>query len=106
MCFTLSLLTTLMHDSSRRRFLTTAATLGTGTLLAGQSHSSSAKKEPSMKRIPLIHVTDLYHPPQDPDDQLDLATVAALDEYDLKGVVLDITQRFLEPAPRGLRSST
>ncbi|EDY84759.1 hypothetical protein VDG1235_4392 [Verrucomicrobiia bacterium DG1235] len=54
-----------------------------------------------MSRIPLIHVTDLYHTPQDPDDQLDLLTVAALPEFDLKGVILDCTQRFLEPAPAG-----
>jgi len=55
--------------------------------------------EPSS--IPLLHITDLYHPPQDPDDQLDLATVIALEEFDLKGVVLDVTQRFLEAAPSG-----
>ncbi|MDQ8198035.1 hypothetical protein QEH56_07745 [Pelagicoccus enzymogenes] len=54
-----------------------------------------------MSRIPLIHVTDLYHSPQDPDDQLDLLTVAALPEFDLKAVILDCTQRFLEPAPAG-----
>jgi len=43
----------------------------------------------------------LYHPPQDPDDQLDLLTIAALPELDLQGVVLDITQKFLEAAPAG-----
>jgi len=51
--------------------------------------------------IPLLHITDLYHPPQDPDDHLDLLTVAALDEFDLKGVILDATQKFLDPAPAG-----
>ncbi len=49
--------------------------------------------------IPLIHTTDLYHPPQDPDDHLDLLTVVALHEFDLKGVVLDVTQKFLDPVP-------
>ena len=53
------------------------------------------------RSIPLIHITDLYHPPQDPDDQLDLATVLALPEFDLRGVVLDVTQRFIDPAPNG-----
>lgn len=52
-------------------------------------------------KIPLIHITDLYHPPQDPDDHFDLATVAALQEYDLLGVILDVTEKFLHPAPRG-----
>jgi pyrimidine-specific ribonucleoside hydrolase len=51
--------------------------------------------------IPLIHITDLYHPPQDPDDHFDLATVYALPEFDLKGVVLDATRKFLDPAPTG-----
>ena len=51
--------------------------------------------------VPLIHITDLYHPPQDPDDQLDLATILALPEYDLKAVILDQTQRFLDAAPAG-----
>ncbi|MCG6988211.1 MAG: hypothetical protein LJF06_08525 [Gemmatimonadetes bacterium] len=51
--------------------------------------------------IPLIHVTDLYDPPQDPDDQIDLATVVALEEYDVLGVVLDITEKFLHARPEG-----
>jgi len=51
--------------------------------------------------VPLIHITDLYHPPQDPDDHIDLATVAALTEYDLKGVVLDATWKFMHAAPEG-----
>lgn len=53
------------------------------------------------RRVPIVHTTDLYHPPQDPDDHIDLATVLALDEYDLQGVVLDMTQRFLDGAPNG-----
>lgn len=56
---------------------------------------------PPRPKIPLIHITDLYDPPQDPDDQVDLATVLALHEYDLRGVVLDVTEKFLHPAPEG-----
>jgi pyrimidine-specific ribonucleoside hydrolase len=52
-------------------------------------------------KIPLLHITDLYHPPQDPDDHIDLATVVGLEEFDLKGVFLDVTRRFLEEAPTG-----
>lgn len=51
--------------------------------------------------IPLVHITDLYHPPQDPDDHIDLATVVALGEYDLKGVILDNTRKFLLASPAG-----
>lgn len=51
--------------------------------------------------VPLIHITDLYHPPQDPDDQFDLATVLALPELELKAVLFDVTRKFLMPAPDG-----
>ena len=52
-------------------------------------------------KIPFIHITDLYHPPQDPDDHFDLATVMALPELDLRGVILDTTTRFLHASPQG-----
>ncbi|MCF3650240.1 hypothetical protein [Synoicihabitans lomoniglobus] len=55
----------------------------------------------STSRIPLVHLTDLYHPAQDPDDQFDLATVLALPEYDLRAVILDTTERFRKAAPAG-----
>jgi hypothetical protein len=51
--------------------------------------------------VPLIHTTDLYHPPQDPDDHVDLATLYALDALDVRAVVLDASRRFLRPAPEG-----
>lgn len=54
-----------------------------------------------MKPIPLLHITDLYHPPQDPDDHLDLATIAALAPLDLRAVVLDATRPFLLSQPQG-----
>lgn len=52
-------------------------------------------------KIPFIHITDLYHPPQDPDDHFDLATVMALPEFDLKCVILDTTTKFLHASPQG-----
>jgi hypothetical protein len=39
--------------------------------------------------VPLVHCTDLFHPHDDPDDHLDLATVFALPEYDLRAILLD-----------------
>lgn len=50
-----------------------------------------------MKRIPIIDVTDLYHPHQDPGDNLDILTPYALPEIDLKAVILDTTDRFRGP---------
>ena len=48
-----------------------------------------------MKKIPVIHITDLYLPPQDPDDHFDLATLFALPEFEIKAVLLDATERFI-----------
>jgi hypothetical protein len=39
--------------------------------------------------IPIIHTTDLHHPPVDPDDHFDLATLYALSEFDVRAVVFD-----------------
>jgi hypothetical protein len=52
---------------------------------------------------PVIHQTDLFHPPADPDDHWDLAcsfALAARGEFDLRGVVIDYPPRwhFGDPA--------
>jgi len=49
----------------------------------------------AVRPIPFIHTTDLYNPPQDPDDHVDLATVYALEELDLRAVILDPSRRFV-----------
>jgi len=40
--------------------------------------------------VPFIYSTDLFHPPDDPDDHVDLATLFALPELDVRAVVLDL----------------
>ena len=45
-------------------------------------------------KIPLIDVTDLYHPYQDPGDNFDLVAAYGLPEIDLRAVILDSTQPF------------
>lgn len=47
-----------------------------------------AQQSPAEK-VPIIFSTDLFHPPHDPDDTFDLATLFALKEFDLRGVILD-----------------
>jgi predicted class III extradiol MEMO1 family dioxygenase len=42
-------------------------------------------------RIPLIYSTDLFHPPEDPDDHFDWAILASIKEFDLKAVIFDIS---------------
>jgi hypothetical protein len=85
---------------NRRGFMLRGGAAVAGLLTLGRTAVRSAVQHPSL-RIPLVHITDLYHPPQDPDDHIDLATIAALTEFDLRGVVLDVTQKFLDPAPAG-----
>ena len=47
--------------------------------------------------VPLLHVTDLFHPHGDPDDHFDLAVAYALalrGAFDLRGVVIDYPPEF------------
>jgi inosine-uridine nucleoside N-ribohydrolase len=41
------------------------------------------------RTIPIMYCTDIYHPPADPDDHFDLASMYAIDEFDIKAVILD-----------------
>ena len=45
-----------------------------------------------MSKIPIIHTTDLHHSSNDPADHLNLAAVYALDELDLRAVILDYSE--------------
>ena len=56
-------------------------------------------KQPSEKneRIPVIYSTDLYHPPQDPDDHYDLAILSCLEELELKALIFDVATSFRKP---------
>lgn len=49
------------------------------------------------RRVPVIDVTDLYHPPQDPGDNVDLVTAFGLPELDLLAVIFDVTQSYRRP---------
>lgn len=48
----------------------------------------------SVKKIPVIDITDLYHPYQDPGDNVDLLTAYALPEIDLRAVLIDVTEDY------------
>ncbi len=45
--------------------------------------------EPGAAKIPILYSTDLFLPPDDPDDHYDLATLFALPELDIRGIILD-----------------
>ena len=55
--------------------------------------ASAGDAEPPASRIPVIYSTDLLHPHDDPDDHYDLATLFALPELDVRGIVLDLGER-------------
>lgn len=66
------------------------------------------------QQTPIIVVTDTYHPYQDPGDNFDLIMGYALQEVDLKAIILDITKAFRKPVadhstlwndPRGPREA-
>ncbi len=46
-----------------------------------------------LRRVPVIYSTDLLHPYDDPDDHYDLATLFALPELDVRGIILDLGDR-------------
>ncbi len=46
------------------------------------------------EKIPLIVITDLYHPHQDPGDNFELINAYAIPEFDLKAVILDCYNPF------------
>lgn len=41
-------------------------------------------------KVPILYSTDLYHPHGDPDDHYDLATLFAIDQFDIRGIVIDV----------------
>ena len=43
----------------------------------------------STGQIPVVYCSDLFHPHQDPDDHLDLATLFSMSEFDVKAILLD-----------------
>jgi hypothetical protein len=63
--------------------------------VAGQTPGSSPIHK--TQRVPVIDITDLYHPYQDPGDNFDLITAYALPEVDLRAVILDVTEAFRRP---------
>ncbi len=90
---------------TRRDALRAIAAVAAGAALPSAAAAPSAPTRlpaaSSTGKVPLVHITDLYQPPQDPDDHFDLATIAALPEFDLRAVILDATEKFLVAKPAG-----
>lgn len=50
---------------------------------------STGHKKIGARKVPVIYCTDLFHPYDDPDDHFDIAVLYALEELDIRGIVLD-----------------
>lgn len=59
------------------------------TLLATTAAGLAWGAAPDARSVPILYTTGLYHPHEDPDDHFDLATLFALPEFDIRGIVLD-----------------
>ena len=54
-----------------------------GIILASCSFDSKQEK------TPVIYITDLYHPYNDPDDHFDLAALYAITQFEIKAIIID-----------------
>ena len=72
-----------------------ASLLVPGLMVAEEG--SPVKTQPGLTRVPVIDVTDLYHPHQDVGDNFDLVAAYALPEIDLRAVILDAHASFRKP---------
>ncbi len=47
----------------------------------------------ALPKVPVFYSTDLFHPHEDPDDHFDLATLFAMPEFEIKGIILEQGKR-------------
>ena len=52
-------------------------------------NSIYAKGVGHKKKVPIIYCTDLFHPHDDPDDHFDIACLYAIEEVEIKAIILD-----------------
>ncbi|MDR3199664.1 MAG: nucleoside hydrolase [Planctomycetaceae bacterium] len=91
----------MSHLFSRRSFLQTGMLLPFGYGLFNVFGTEKCLSAPN-SQIPVIHLTDLFHPHGDPDDHFDLACVYSLayqDLIDLKGIGIDYPPGFRKGDP-------
>ncbi len=50
---------------------------------------NSCSSDINQGEIPVIYVSDLYHPFEDPDDHFDLAALFGLTQFDIKMIIID-----------------
>ena len=65
-------------------------------LAVGGGWATAGAPAEAGRAVPVIYCTDLFHPHDDPDDHFDLATLYAMPELDIKGIILDQGRKQLE----------
>jgi hypothetical protein len=78
----------------------TVSMMAIGLAVIGCTLSPGNAGEKPGGKIPLIYCSDLFHPPDDPDDWFDLATVFSMNEFDIRGIVLDQGQKQMQRSGR------
>lgn len=53
----------------------------------------AAQPETAGPCVPVVYGTDLFHPHDDPDDHYDLATLMAIEQLQVKAILLDLAER-------------
>ena len=69
-------------------------------LLAG-CHSSQKPPETQTRPVPIIYSSDLFHPPDDPDDHYDFAMLFSLQEIEIKAMIFDVASPGRNPEQFG-----
>ncbi len=64
------------------------------TVIQGRGYAGITDVKPKLQafannKIPLIYSSDLFHPHDDPDDHFDLASLFSINNFDIRGVILD-----------------
>lgn len=54
---------------------------------------SAGPQEAEDRKVPVIYCSDLFHPHDDPDDHFDIAVVYAIEEFDVRCIILDQGER-------------
>ena len=72
-----------------------------GFLILSCLLSGCVQPSKSVRHIPVIYSTDLYHPPADPDDHYDLAILSCLEELEVKALIFDIATSSRNPEEFG-----
>jgi hypothetical protein len=70
--------------------------LKTISILLVACFAYSCTEQAEVKKVPIIYSSDLFNPPNDPDDHYDLATLFLMPEFEIKAVIFDLAIRQAE----------